>query len=170
MTRPDARAAGTGTAYEQKRAAVADLPGGGLARDAEDQHRSLCERAARIVEVQVGERRVVRATGRHHHVVDRPREIFEEGVEGTRIVGVECRAAQRAELVCRMLQPFGIAAGQDDVGSVGSCKPRRLQADPGAAADHNDGLPLHQFAIGGPAPTGLRAATIFSRSGFSAAM
>jgi hypothetical protein len=74
-------------------------------------------------------------------VVDRGRELLEESLEGRRIVRIERRGAQGAELACRLPQPLGIAAGQDDVGSLGSCTPRSLEADAGAAAYHYDDLP-----------------------------
>ena len=67
-----------------------------------------------------------------------------------------------------------------DVGALGARAPGGLEPDPGAAADHDDGLAEQlglalggwgdrfdghrisfcQLAIGGPAPTGLRAAAI----------
>ena len=66
-----------------------------------------CEGVARLFEVHVGKACVVGAPGGDHHVVDRSRETLEELGEGNRIVGVERRGAQRAELAGRVLQPRG---------------------------------------------------------------
>jgi hypothetical protein len=149
----------------------------------------LLECAARLVEVHLGQRRVVRPTSRDHHVVDGPLEVCEEHLQGSRIVGVERRGAHCAELGCHRLQAVGIAAGQDHLGALGPCTPCRLQSDAGAAADHDDGLAAQlrlalrgpgdrfdshrlsflQLAMGGAAPSGLRAAAICARSDLSAA-
>ena len=47
----------------------------------------------------------------------------------------------RADLARRALEALGIAAGQDDVGALGARPAGGLEADAGAAADHDDGLP-----------------------------
>ena len=182
----DPRATAPGPAHEQQRASAADLAAGGLARDAEHRQGTACERAARLVEVHVGERRIVGAAGGHHDVVDRACEVLEEVVDRIRIAGVERRGARRSQLACRALEPFGVAAGQDDLGPLGSCAPGRLEPDAGAAADHDDRLPeqlrlapalrdarhrvsFRQLAMGGPERTALPAAAMFARSAFNAA-
>src|SRR5262249_25163351 len=38
------------------------------------------------------------------------------------------------------LQPFGVAAGEDDLGALGAGAPGRLETDAGATADQHDGL------------------------------
>ena len=82
-----------------------------------------------------------------------------------------------------LLEPLGVAAGEDDVGALGACAPGGLQADAGAAADHDDGLPEQlRLALGrsdvviasSSAAMAVRAdrlarAAISARSAFSAA-
>ena len=175
-------------AHEQKRAAGTHLAGG-VAGDADHQHGMLLERPARLLEVHLGQRRIVGTAGGDHDVVDRSLEICEESLQGIQIVGVEGRGAQRSQLARRVPQPVRIAADQDHIGSLGPGAPRRLEADAGAAADHHYLLPaqlglaldrrgecfgghlalLRQLAIGGPVPTVLGAAAITPRSAFSAA-
>ena len=41
----------------------------------------------------------------------------------------------------RPLEPVGIAAGEDDGGALGARPAGGFEPDPGAAADHDDGLP-----------------------------
>ena len=54
--------------------------------------------------------------------------------------------ASNAAVLCaptslrRLLEPLGIAAGEDDVGALGARQPGGLEPDAGAAADHDDGL------------------------------
>jgi hypothetical protein len=74
-------------------------------------------------------------------VVDRCRQVPEELLERTRLGGIEGRAAQRAELGRSALQALGVAAGEDQVGSLGARPPGGFEPDAGAAADHDDGLP-----------------------------
>src|SRR5215216_7742520 len=66
---------------------------------------------------------------------------MEEPREAFRIGGVEGCAASGAELARGVLQALGIAAGEDDLGPFGACPAGGFEADPGAAADHDDGLP-----------------------------
>jgi hypothetical protein len=66
------------------------------------------------------------------------------------VVGVEGRGALRADLGRRLLEPVGIAAGEDDIGTLGPGAPGCLESDARAAADHDDGLPgQFRFAPGG---------------------
>jgi hypothetical protein len=46
-----------------------------------------------------------------------------------------------AELDCDTLQALAIPAGEHDVGPFDARAPGRLDSDPRAAADHDDGLP-----------------------------
>ena len=65
----------------------------------------------------------------------------------------------------RRLEAVGVAGGQDHVGALGTCPPGGLEADAGAAADHDDGLAGELgFALGHP------ASRILPRSSFSAPM
>ena len=92
------------------------------------------------VEVDVGQPRVVRAAGGDHDVVDRRRQLVEEALEALEVGGVKRRAAERAELACGVRQTFRVAAGENDIGTLGPCSPGRFKPDARAAADHDDRL------------------------------
>ena len=62
------------------------------------------------------------------------------------IGGVEGGGAPRADVARRLLEPLGIAAGEDDVGALAAGAAGGLEADPGAAADEDDGL-AEQFRL-----------------------
>jgi hypothetical protein len=109
--------------------------------DGDGQPDMIVEIPVRPVAVQVGQRRVVRAGARHHHVVDRGRQVGEEPVEGVRVGGVERRGAARAEFGRGPLQAVGVAGSQDDVGPFGAGLAGGLEPDARASADHDDGLP-----------------------------
>ena len=107
------------------------------------------EIAVRTIAVEVGQGRVVRAGAGDHHVIDRLRQVLEEPVEGGRVGRVEGHGALRADFQRRLLQPVGIAAGEDDIGTLGPGPPGCLEPDAGAAADHDDGLSgQFRFALG----------------------
>ena len=90
----------------------------------------------------------MRPASRHHHVVYRGWQVAEEPLEGSRIRGVEGRGAQRLELARGALEALGIPAGEDHLGPLSACSPRRFEPYAGAAADHNDGLPEEfRFAL-----------------------
>jgi len=97
--------------------------------------------AAGSVGVKLGKGRVVGRSGREEDVVDGTGQPLEEALQRRRIGGVECRNTGRADIGCGLFEAIGIAAREDDVGSLGSCPPRRLETDAGAAADDDDGLP-----------------------------
>ena len=95
---------------------------------------------ARLLEVHLGERRVVGTAGADQHVVDGRRQVGEEALERSRVAGVEGRAVNSAELLRGAIEALGIAGGDDDVGALGACRAGGREADAGAAADHDDGL------------------------------
>ena len=140
----------------------------------------LVDLAVRLLEVHVGQARVIRPAGGDEDVVDRFRQGLEEPREAIRIGGVEGSAAQGAELARGVLQAVGIAAGEDDLGPFGACPAGCFEADPGAPADDHDDLP-EQFRLaldrsdGGCgahracAPICSRAAAISRRSAFTPA-
>jgi len=114
------------------------------------QPQMLVERAARLLDVDVGQQRVVRPAGGDHHMVDRGGQFLEETIESVLIGGVEGHTAQRADFGRGPIEAVGIAAGQNDVGALGAGEPSRLEPDAGAAADHHDCLPGElRFAVGG---------------------
>ena len=167
---PDARTTPAGAAHEDKRPAGPD-PGRGVAGHGEHHHRVLVEPASCVVEVHVGQRRVVGPAGGHHHVVDRL-EPVEEGLEVTEVVGVEGGRADRPDLGGGALQPLGSPAGEDHVGALGPRGPRRLQPDAGAASDHDHRLPeqsrVASTHVGAAAPTFARPAATCAVSALSA--
>ena len=82
-------------------------------------------------------------------MVDRCGQVLEEPLQGSRVVGVEGRSVWRAELRRRLLEPAGIAAGEDDIGTLGPGAPGCLEPDTCAAADDDDGLSgQFRFALG----------------------
>ena len=122
---------------------------GGVAGDLERQQEVLVDGAAHLLEVHVDKAPVVRPASRHHHVVDRGRQVTEEPLEGGRIRGIEGRGAQRVELARGALEALGISAGEDHDGPLSACSSGCFQPDAGAPADHDDGLPEEfRFALG----------------------
>ena len=101
-------------AHEQQRAPGAHLAGA-VAGDADHQHRVLLERAARLR--RSPSRPAARSRGRRPVTmtwsIGRLELARRSASRRSRVVGVERRGAQRAELGRRVLQPVGIAAGQD---------------------------------------------------------
>ena len=105
-------------------------------------------------------------------MVDRRGQLVEELLEPVEVGGVEGRRAPRAELGRGALEALGVAAGEDDVGALGAGAPGGLEADAGAAADHDDGL-SERAASPRSRRARLRhdsdlAAAISARSAFSA--
>src|ERR1700722_10616211 len=83
-------------------------------------------------------------------MIDRRHQVPEEARQRVLVGGVEGRRAVRAEFPRRLVEPVLMAADEDGVGALGHGAPGRLQPDPGAAADHGDGLPGQpRFAPGG---------------------
>jgi hypothetical protein len=74
-------------------------------------------------------------------MVDRRWQIREEPLQRDRIVGVEGGCALGAEVEPGLLQAFGIAARDHDLGALGPGASCRLQTDTCASADHDDRLP-----------------------------
>ncbi len=74
-------------------------------------------------------------------MVDRRGQVPEEPLAG-QPASVASKAAVRAAPTSqrRLLEPVGIAAGEDDVGALGPGPPGGLEADARAAADQDDGL------------------------------
>src|SRR5215469_10689149 len=91
----------------------------------------------------------MRAGARHHHMVDWSRQVEEESLQRSRIVGVEGRAAKRAEFARGALQALGVPGGEDDVGSLGARPSRCFEPDACASSDDDDRLPEEfRFALG----------------------
>ena len=88
----------------------------------------LLECAPGLVEVHLGQGCVVRTPGRDQDVVDGSLEVGEEVLDGSQVIGIERRGAPRADLIRRVLQPLGVATGEDDVGA-----PRFVRALPSPA-------------------------------------
>ena len=143
--RRDDRGAGTdppaaGAADEQQRAAGSH-PAGDVAGDREREQHVLAERSARFFGVHFERGLVARAAARDQHVVDRCWQLLEESLQRSRIAGVEGGGALGAELEPSLLQALAVARREDDLGALGPGASGGLQTDPGAPADHDDGLP-----------------------------
>ena len=182
--RPMAGLAAAGAAHEQQRAAGADLAG---ARGGRRRASASGARGARGAPRRSPSRPAARSTGRRRSPSrgrSGPARPSKKRLEGGRVVGVERRGAPRAELARRVLQPLGIAAGQDR-----RRRPRRGPAAPSRARCRRCRRSRRRSARAArrarmvaschrapssarhrrSAPTGLRAAAISWRSAFSAA-
>ena len=115
------RAPTAGAAHEEQCPSRAHLARR-VAGDLDRQQEMRLDVAARLVEVELGQRRVVGAGPRDQHVVDRRRQLAEEPLEPVEVGGVECRRAARAQLRSRR------ARGARDRGPRG--RPRRLRRGP----------------------------------------
>jgi hypothetical protein len=109
-------------------------------REVDDHEDVGVERAARLVEVEFLQRRVVRAAGRNEHVVDRLGNIGEEPVDRREIGRVEGGAARGADVGGGLLQALGVAAHNDHLGALFASGAGGREADSGAATEHDDGL------------------------------
>jgi hypothetical protein len=118
----------------------------------------LVDVAMGLREVELLQRRVVRAGPGDQDVVDGPGELREEPRQAVRVRGVERCGAQRADLARRVLQPLRGAAGEGDLGPCGAGQPGGLQPDPGAAADDHDGLTVHVETLSSAAVISCRSA------------
>ncbi len=74
------------------------------------------------------------------HVVDRSGQLVEESVESVEVRGVEGGDAG-TEFEAGTVQGVRVASGDNHLGPLLAGKPGRLEANPGAAADHEEGLP-----------------------------
>src|SRR5258708_3649144 len=134
---PDAPAAGA--AHEQQRAPRPHLADG-VARDLERQHHVLAERLAHLGCLHLEQRPVARAAGRDHHVVDRCWQVLEESFPGSRVLGVEGHTTLPAQFQRRFPDPVGMAAGEDDIGTLNPGASSGPETDACAAAHHAAGL------------------------------
>src|SRR5271163_2577259 len=73
-------------------------------------------------------------------MVNRCGQLRKEALQGRLVVGVERCGALRADVLGRLRESVEIAAGDDDVGSLGPGAPSCFQPDACAAADHHDSL------------------------------
>jgi hypothetical protein len=82
-------------------------------------------------------------------VVDWCGQLVEEPLEPVEIGGVEGCGVLRAEFQRRLVEPVGIAAGEDDTGTLSPGPSSFSNPDAGVAADHDDGLSDQlRFALG----------------------
>src|SRR5262249_2326452 len=121
-----------------------------------DRKQEVClDVATRLLDVEVRKRRVVRARSGDEDVVDLTRQSFEELRELVEVDRVEGRGAYRAQLARSVLEAFGIAAGQHDVGTLRPRASRSLEPDTGTASDDDDRLP-GQLRVATHVPTPIR--------------
>src|SRR5262249_45656234 len=136
----DRRAAAPGAAYEEQGASPAD-PAGGVPGAPQRRQEISLPVPARLFDVELSQRRVVGTRARDQYVVDRRGQLVEKPLEAIEVRRVEGGTAQSVELERRVLEALRVAAGEDDVGSLGACSSGCLESDSRAAADHDDGLP-----------------------------
>jgi hypothetical protein len=86
-------------------------------------------------------------------VVDRTRQLVEEGPQGVRIVRVEGRRALGIDVERGALEPLAVAADEDDVRALLAGAAGGLEPDPGTGADQHDGLALELRLMRGHAGT-----------------
>ena len=111
----------------------------GVPGDLQRQQEMRFDVAARLVDVELRERRVVRAGAGDQHVVDRPGQLVEEPPEPAEVGGVEGGDAG-PELEADAVQAIRVARRDDHVRPLLARAPGSLEPDAGAAADHDDGL------------------------------
>ena len=105
---------------------------------------------AHVGDVHLEKRAVARATGGDEHVVDRCGDCFEKLLQGLRVVGIEGRGAQRADLRGRCVEPVRVSSGQNDFGAFDAGLAGGFKTDAGTAANDDDGLPgERRFALRG---------------------
>jgi len=93
-----------------------------------------------VLEVEILEQAVVGAAGGDEDVVDGPGKIGEKLLQRYGIGGVEGGGAKRVDRLGSLLEPILVAAGDGHLGTLGPGQSRRLQAHPGAAAEHHHDL------------------------------
>src|SRR5262250_3105676 len=93
--------------------------------------------AARLLDVELRQRRVVWPRAGDQHVVDGLAQLGKKSSEPIEIGGIEGRRA-RTELAPDASQAISVARGEDHVCSFSASKPGSLEADARAAADHDD--------------------------------
>ena len=121
----------------------------GVTGDQERQHEVRVNGVSHLLDVHVENVPVVRSASRHHHMVDRGRQVTEKPFEGSRVRGIEGRSTQRFELPPGALEGLGIPASKDHPRTLSACSSSRFQPNAGAPADYDDGLPEEfRFALG----------------------
>src|SRR5262249_13105673 len=128
-----------GTADEEQRASRSNLVRG-VSRDFDRQQEMSIDVAARLLDVEFPERRVIGAGARDQHVVDRGGQLVEELPEPPQVGGGEGDGAG-PELEPDTLEALRVARGEDHFGAGVAGAAGRLEADAGAAPDHDDRLP-----------------------------
>jgi hypothetical protein len=73
-------------------------------------------------------------------MIDWSRQVEEEFLDPNRIIGVESRGPERADLACGPLQSPEVSGGEDNVRSLPTRPPRRFEPDASASANHDNGL------------------------------
>ena len=117
--RPTPDPAAAGPAHEQQRPA-GPHPAGGVARDLERQRQVLADARRDLGAVHLEQGPVVRASGRDHHMVDRRWEARRRNTRGAPDQWRRTPRAPRADIKGCPFEPLGIAAGEDDVGTLGA--------------------------------------------------
>src|SRR5215475_6258328 len=112
----------------------------GVACDVKGQHDVTAQRFLYVGRGHLQKRPVPRPTRRHQHMIDRPWLVVEESSQRGRVIGVERRDAFGTDVHRSVLEPVGIAAGEDDMGAFGVSASSRLETNARAATDQDDSL------------------------------
>jgi hypothetical protein len=96
---------------------------------------------ARLFEVELRQRRIVRTGACDEDVIDRRGQVSEKFTKPFEVESVEGRHAQRTDFARGALERLGVSSSEDNVRTLGVHAPGGFESDAGAAADHDDGLP-----------------------------
>ena len=110
------------------------------ASDLQGEQQVRIQVASRFVDVEVGERQVVGAWTGDQHVIDGRRQLVEKPLKPVEVGRVEGGDAA-LDVESGALHTLGVACRDDHLGSLVVGATGGLQADAGAAADHEEHLP-----------------------------
>src|ERR1700761_6591625 len=99
------------------------------------------ERVSHLVRGHLQEWPVAWAGAGDQDMVDLTGNGVEESRQRTGAGRVKRGGASRVDVECRSPEALRVAACQDHISAVGACPSSGLEADAGAAANQNDGLP-----------------------------
>jgi len=140
ILKTDSWAAGSGAAHKQQRSSRSHLAAS-VPSDLERHQEVHADFFACLRKIHIHEPPTVRPTRCDHYMVDRPRQVTEELLEGSGVGGIEGYVTQRAKFCRGALETLGIPTSENYLGSLGACNSGRFETDAGTAADHHDCLP-----------------------------
>src|SRR4051794_9198507 len=132
------RSPSAGSAHEEQRSARTNLANG-VPGNLHQQQEMRVDVAARLLDVELRERRVVGPGAGDEDVVDQAGQFVEEPTELVEVGGIEGGDAG-SQLEAGGLEAVGVSRREDQLGSFLASAARRLESDSGAAADHQHRL------------------------------